>query len=163
MRTGTCADCGQSFDVDKVKGRLPARCRPCHRKFGNERMARWRAANPERSRAIYAKSNAVRLADPEHRRRKREDAIRRTYGIEPADLDRLIAAQGGRCAICRRVPEGRANGRARPDRTAGLHIDHCHTNSQVRGLLCGNCNTMIGLAKEDPGVLLAAVEYLKRS
>ena len=43
----------------------------------------------------------------------------------------------------------------------GLVIDHNHKTGKVRGLLCGSCNTGIGLLKDSPDVLDAAIEYLQ--
>jgi len=39
----------------------------------------------------------------------------------------------------------------------------CHKTGKIRGLLCGNCNTSLGLLKENIGVLNNAIKYLKRS
>lgn len=62
----------------------------------------------------------------------------------------MFAAQGGRCAICGDPPpEGRH-----------LHVDHDHDAGDVRALLCGRCNTMLGLAREDPEILASAIAYL---
>lgn len=47
------------------------------------------------------------------------------------DFDQLVIAQGGRCALCSKA-------------TADLVIDHCHTTSSVRGLLCQPCNVGLG-------------------
>jgi hypothetical protein len=41
------------------------------------------------------------------------------------------------------------------------HIDHSHATGQVRALLCGPCNQMIGLAQDSPMTLLAGAEYLR--
>ena len=41
------------------------------------------------------------------------------------------------------------------------HVDHCHTTGKVRGALCPQCNTAIGLLKDDVDLLLNAVEYLQ--
>lgn len=41
-----------------------------------------------------------------------------------------------------------------------LSVDHCHKTGKVRGLLCSNCNTAIGLLKEDINVLKNAINYL---
>ena len=43
--------------------------------------------------------------------------------------DRLLAEQGGVCAIC-----------GNPPKTRGLSIDHDHKTGAVRGLLCFRCN-----------------------
>jgi hypothetical protein len=40
-------------------------------------------------------------------------------------------------------------------------IDHCHNTGRVRGLLCGNCNTALGLMADNPIYLQRAIEYLK--
>lgn len=125
-----------------------------------DKMARWRAAHPAKARAAYERGNAKRQADPEYRRRKRDERILREYGLTADELAALMKAQDGRCAICRRPPDGRANGQARPDTAPRLHVDHCHTTGRVRGLLCGACNTAIGLLKEDPQLMAAAMAYL---
>ena len=67
--------------------------------------------------------------------------------------DSLLALQGGRCAICRRVP-----------RTKRLAIDHDHKTGLVRGLLCPGergCNHgLLGSAHDDANILAAAYWYL---
>ena len=74
----------------------------------------------------------------------------------------MVEEQGGLCAICKQPPRGRPNGGAREDLdVASFHVDHCHTTGRVRKLLCGNCNTLIGLSGEDPKVLRAAADYLE--
>lgn len=42
-----------------------------------------------------------------------------------------------------------------------LVVDHCHEKTQYRGVLCNNCNTAIGLVKENIGTLEGLVIYLK--
>lgn len=73
------------------------------------------------------------------------------YGIDPDEFRRLYRLQGGRCAICKKQPG-----------VKGLSVDHCHTTGAIRGLLCGRCNTAIGLMHDDPDILRAAIEYLGR-
>ena len=41
-------------------------------------------------------------------------------------------------------------------------IDHNHITMQVRGVLCNNCNVIIGLAKEDKKILKNIIKYLKK-
>ena len=86
-------------------------------------------------------------------KRARKYALKRTFGISLQDWDALYRAQGGGCAICGVPcePDGRR-----------LSVDHDHDTGQIRGLLCSGCNTGIGLLREDPDVLLAAIHYLDR-
>jgi hypothetical protein len=93
------------------------------------------------------------LADPEHRQWKRDNELRRVYGITRDELAAMIAAQDGKCAICHGAPNGAG------DR---LHIDHCHNTNKVRGLLCSRCNTAIGLLGDDPERAESAAAYLRR-
>ncbi len=62
----------------------------------------------------------------------------------------MAERQGGVCAICSGKPK---SGR--------LAVDHIHGTTTVRGLLCNLCNSGLGLFKDDPNRLAAAIEYLK--
>lgn len=64
--------------------------------------------------------------------------LRSKYGITPKDYQLMLKAQGGRCGICQRAQEERR-----------LVVDHCHKTLEVRGLLCDQCNTAIGLLSGD--------------
>ena len=79
--------------------------------------------------------------------------LRRTYGIDLAQHDAMLASQAGCCAICRRAP---APGKR-------LSVDHCHATGLVRGLLCGglSCNHRLGLIRDDAEWALAAARYLQ--
>jgi hypothetical protein len=88
--------------------------------------------------------------------------ILRTYGISPEEFATLIAEQDGKCAICREPPNGKANGRARSGHLPSLHVDHDHDTGKIRGLLCGPCNTGLGLFRDEPRLLLAAIKYLQK-
>ena len=77
------------------------------------------------------------------------------YGITPEDWDAMLAAQDGRCAICRTDEWGGKGG--------WPHADHCHTSKRFRGILCDNCNQGLGRFGDDPARLRAAADYLERS
>ncbi|MFI5620163.1 endonuclease VII domain-containing protein [Streptomyces sp. NPDC051567] len=73
--------------------------------------------------------------------------LKRKCGITEAERDEMIAARGGVCLICLKAP--------------AVHVDHCHKTGRVRGVLCFNCNTGLGLLKEDPDRARRAAEYLE--
>jgi len=68
------------------------------------------------------------------RRLNRESHLRCTYGIEPEDYERMLAAQHGGCALCGSGPGPRRN----------LPVDHDHVTGRIRGLLCVPCNSRLG-------------------
>ncbi len=57
------------------------------------------------------------------------------------------------CEICK-DPIQRGTGKSA--------IDHDHSTGLVRGVLCGSCNKLLGFAKDDPAILLAAANYLRK-
>ncbi len=73
----------------------------------------------------------------------------RTYGITGEQYWALYAYQGERCAICK-VARGV---------TKRLAVDHDHDSGEVRGLLCGPCNQMLGRLGVD--ALRRAADYLE--
>lgn len=79
------------------------------------------------------------------------------YQLTADDLEATLEAQDYACAIC-----GGQDERKREDGTPyPLSVDHCHMTGTVRGLLCGSCNSAIGLLKDDPEVIVKAAEYVK--
>lgn len=83
-------------------------------------------------------------------RQKRDRQLQRRYGITQDDYEKLLADQGGACAICRSPePEHRA-----------LDVDHCHVTGRVRGLLCNPCNRALGKFRDNIPRIVAAVAYL---
>lgn len=85
----------------------------------------------------------------------RRNMLSKTYGLTVADYERMLAEQGGLCAICRQ-PERRRK------RKRYLCIDHDHATGVIRGLLCHGCNAGLGHARDDVDVLRAMIAYLER-
>ena len=71
------------------------------------------------------------------------------YGITEDCFSAMFKNQKSSCKICC-VDLNR--------KTA--HIDHCHTEGHVRGLLCTQCNTGLGMFKDDTSLLEEAIKYL---
>ncbi len=81
----------------------------------------------------------------------------REYGLTEVDYELMLKSQNGVCAICNQVETAKYL-----DTIKCLAIDHCHKPFKIRGLLCANCNRMLGLAKENIETLQQAVEYLEK-
>lgn len=81
--------------------------------------------------------------------------LKHRYGLTGEAHDRLLAAQGGVCAVCG-IPAEHT-----PTHWRGkLCVDHCHDTGKVRGLLCNDCNAAIGHARTER-IALAMAEYLR--
>jgi hypothetical protein len=77
------------------------------------------------------------------------------YGMRPGEYQQMLQAQGGVCGICKQ-PEVAV----RKGSTLSLAVDHNHTTDKIRGLLCANCNSGLGMFRDDPARLYAAANYL---
>jgi len=66
--------------------------------------------------------------------------LHKNYGITLEDFNDMIELQEGKCLICNTHLEAL---------TKGLVVDHCHTTGKVRGLLCSNCNSGLGMFKDN--------------
>jgi len=105
-----------------------------------ENHRRWCSKNKEK----LAKRNAGYVT---------EWILKKKYGIDGAEYNRLFTLQSGRCAICLREAS---------EFKRKLAVDHNHTTGQVRGLLCVKCNRGIGCFEEISIRFDAAREYLLR-
>lgn len=76
----------------------------------------------------------------------------RDTGWTPEKYEEAYIKQNGRCAIC-----GCKLNSSRYTRFAG---DHDHRTGKLRGLLCTNCNTALGLFKDSIERLEMAKRYL---
>jgi len=99
-----------------------------------------RAGAVRRARAYYKRNPAARV---------RASVLSRWPGFEAFLLDQL-----GLCAVCSR-PMG--------PKPTDCHVDHDHTTSRIRGLLCGHCNAVLGYARDSVEVLLSAALYIERT
>ena len=81
--------------------------------------------------------------------------IKRRYGCTIEQYNEMLVAQGGACAICKKLHDP-ATKRGR------LYVDHCHITGEIRALLCNNCNCLLGYSNDDTRVLMEAVAYIVR-
>ena len=140
MKTRVCKDCGVEKALDNFqqhKGYKDNRrpyCTPCRR---------------IRELKTYHKNKHKNPYDYE---KDKDFKLKKAYGISFQEYKEMLHAQEGRCAICGTTDTGKRKAFA---------VDHCHDCGEVRGLLCGSCNTAIGLLKEDLDVMQRAMDYVK--
>jgi len=93
--------------------------------------------------------------DPEYKARRLAQNLaaqrRRNFGLTLAQFEEMQIAQNGQCAICQKPPKGR-----------DLDVDHDHNTGAIRGLLCRNCNLMLGKINDRVEVLEKAIQYLRK-
>jgi hypothetical protein len=92
-----------------------------------------------------------RAVTKQRRKASHDRAVVKTYGLEPGEYDLMYEEQGGTCAICQRAT----------GKTKRLAVDHSHRTGEVRGLLCGPCNKLIGYFRDSPAALRRAAAYLE--
>jgi hypothetical protein len=131
-------------------------CKTCKNKAREER--RKRNGIPESRREAQKRKCSNYYHNNEESReasylRSREHSLKHQYGITQEDYQRMLNEQDHKCKICSKPAEECTRGI--------LDVDHCHYTGEVRGLLCTDCNNLLGRAKDNIGTLRSAIEYLE--
>lgn len=79
-------------------------------------------------------------------------SLKANYGIDADVYHSLLETQNFECAICNIGIE---------EVSRMFAVDHCHDSGKIRGLLCGQCNTGIGLFKENVKIFNKAISYIQ--
>jgi len=95
---------------------------------------KWRAENPDKDKAKQLRHYAARRPD-----------LKRRYGISKLEMDAMVIAQDGKCAVCEQ-PLKR------------VYVDHDHCTGKVRGIVCCRCNIRLS-AVDDSEWLAKAHAY----
>jgi len=101
--------------------------------------------------SIRSLNVVVEIIDGREFNRRKIQHYRQRYNLSIEQIRELYSTRN--CPICG-VPFSGMD-------IKSLHVDHDHVTGKVRGLLCLNCNWLIGHAKEDPGTLERAAQYLR--
>lgn len=137
-----CSKCEQDKPLDEFhkdwRGGHRGRCKICYGEYGRQ----WRENNPERARELS------RLNEKKRRLTK--------YGLTPERYEEMLKSCCGKCMLCGVKPK------THKGKSESLFVDHDHKTGAVRGLLCGNCNSMLGYAVDSIEVLERAIEYLRK-
>ena len=131
-----CNKCGEEFPSTlkyffKNKGGLNSQCKDCRNKHQKE----WRGKNKERCKE-YNKKRRLKI----------------NFNMSLEAYNNLLEKQNHCCAICKKHEN---------DNKRDLAVDHNHKTGKVRGLLCINCNRLIGYSKDNIETLENAIRYLK--
>jgi len=95
--------------------------------------------------SAYHRKNPVMKSN-----RTRKSMIYKTgLKITMNDYNQMLSEQDHKCGICQTFMEVPC-------------IDHNHSTGYIRMLLCGHCNKLLGLAKENIITLQNAINYLKK-
>lgn len=155
----TCTKCKfslphDSFCKDKSnKDGLTSWCKICRNNHNKE----WRENNRDKINELNIKNAQKRkeyYSDPDVKLKNRKAFIKKKFGIEYSEYEKLSEEQNNLCAIC--------NNTENSSRNKYLAVDHDHLTGKIRGLLCTNCNRGIGLLKDSIPVLQKAIEYLNK-
>ena len=123
-----------------------------NKEYINKKLKEARKANPEKFRE-YEKNKREK-----DRQRYKDYFIEQRFNITLERYYEMIKEQNNKCYICG-TEETR---KTRNGDISRLCIDHNHETNIVRKLLCFDCNTMIGKAKENINILQSAISYLKQ-
>ena len=117
-------------------------CRECD--IAKQKEYRQAEEYKERDRAYRQKES--------YKQRRKDKDYQNKYGITLDEYNDMLHSQEGCCKIC---------GVHHTNVHFGLVVDHNHLTGEVRGLLCGKCNTGIGNLQDDIKILKEAIKYLE--
>ena len=121
---------------------------------GTESRRRMSARHSETVREMWkdpAYRTRVVRASAEGRRKYPRDLApcviqaARRHHVTPAQY---LAVVSQPCEVCAAPPPS--------------HLDHDHMTGAVRGALCGNCNRVLGILREDVALILKLADYASR-
>jgi Recombination endonuclease VII len=80
--------------------------------------------------------------------------LKRAHGLTLTQFFDLFNSQHRQCKIC-------LNPKPVKVQSSVWKVDHDHITMRIRGILCGKCNFALGYFRDDIGILLKAIKYLK--
>lgn len=105
-------------------------------------------------RTNYYTNNKKRIQDKmrkyykDHTNENKANKFKHSYNITIEEYNKMYKQQQGKCAICY-------------NHLNVLCVDHDHNTNRVRGLLCGPCNTALGMLKDNSQLCLNMIKYLE--
>ncbi len=160
--TKRCTKCNKIFPLSKEywyvnsinKTGFQTHCKLCKKEYEKS----------DKRKEIYKKYNKSEKAKKSHKKSQkkynnsekglyfRQKTNLKKFNMTPEDRNNMVIEQKNRCKIC---------GCLLDQRKIRSPIDHNHKTKIVRGILCNHCNTLIGLSKDNPYILINAIRYLE--
>ena len=110
-----------------------------HRDSGKK----WVKNNPDKVKEINKRRNK-KLS-----RYRREWDLKKSYNLTLEDYEKLVELCNNQCEICNK-------------NLIKPCIDHDHQSKQIRGILCNNCNTGLGLLGDTRDSVIKALQYFDK-
>lgn len=105
----------------------------------------------DRAQRKMSRHKLSRENPDEYYRVRRNEQLKRYYGITLAEYEEELKKQGGGCAIC-----------GKKEQLSAMPVDHCHKTNKYRGILCHWCNKGLGQFFDNKETLQKAIDYLDR-
>lgn len=173
----TCTKCGavkslgDFYRMNKT-GNYRSACKECWGADCRARAAKQKIENPNKD-ALRSRMRRRKIyEDPElHRKELERKAAwnksdkyydgyyKKRFGISFAEVNSMIAIQGGRCANLGCSCEIAIHPSESQKKAA---VDHCHETGRVRSMLCIRCNTTLGHVENTQTVVLGLFDYLNK-
>ena len=116
-----------------------------NREIGKRDSRNWYAKNKERSKVNHTKWRET------HKSERNKYLYKHKYGISVEERYSIWLNQNKKCKICQRDLIDSEH----------CHTDHNHVTGKIRGLLCNNCNLLLGQAHDNIEILRKAIKYLQ--
>jgi hypothetical protein len=100
------------------------------KKKRNEHARKWALAHPQKTKLAHRRGHW------------------KAAGMKPDDAQAIYESTD-KCGICGKTTKEK-----------NKHIDHNGKTGVIRGVLCSQCNLLVGLAQEDKEILASAIRYL---
>lgn len=146
-RQRKCRRCNEDYEptlsLQKVCEDCKTKCSTCGTKLTEENQDR---RSKEARKAFRCKSCVAKgvRETPGRKDWQKDYDLKRRYGISVEDFKNM--SKDG-CMLCNSSDK--------------LVVDHCHETGVVRGVLCGKCNTGLGMFQDSYELLSKASKYLK--
>jgi hypothetical protein len=159
----SCKECEKQRDKTQYQNNKDKKLQSCKEYYNKNRdkvlLRQKNNPNNRKRNAKYFQDHKAELIEygrkykQEHKSEHKNSVLKSKFGITLDQYNKLLELQNSVCAICGK--EERVIGRS-------LAVDHNHKSGKVRGLLCSNCNTMLGKINDNKQILQSAINYLNK-